>query len=144
MYTKYVHFCPFAVETIFAHNLRQKYFYVFLRIGRFPTFFIFFPLCVIQIGGVPCPPRGRRGVALNNLAPSRGVRRHFLPNHWAITRKICPTHGASQFLCWNIGDIPTLPRGGMVHPRFEPHIMEKNEKCRKSSNSQENVKTFLT
>ena len=38
--------CPFlsilAVETIFAHNLRQKCVYVFLRIERFPTFFIFF------------------------------------------------------------------------------------------------------
>ena len=47
----FVHFG--YVETIFAHNLRQKCVYVFLRIGRFPTFFIFFLLHVLP--QTPCP-----------------------------------------------------------------------------------------
>ena len=39
---------------------------------------------------------------------------------------------------------PPFPDRGVVHHRFEPHIMKKNEKRCKLSNSCKNVKTFLT
>jgi len=79
-------------------------------------------LCVVQIGRLPPPCRGRVGTSPCNGALPSGHHTWYRPAYGIITEKYCPTHGISTIFLSKKVMSPPFPDRGMVDDRFEPHI----------------------